>query len=268
MDKEERLSIIAKILEAVGGNRDYILFRKSGFNSSEDVFFELVNVLQAGIFVRKRLDMSEILPSPKDLKDRLEWKRDKEKEGEEWIEEVGGAKRSFVDTLNDMIAIKGKRLPKIGMIARGIIDILDLMDEHEDLQKLYPDYVEEYGNRQLAMEKLKERIEEIHGMGRKKTLIFLRNYNSRASADMPIEKLPLPWYERHVKEVMKRAGFVEDKEDEKGIKKMGKKYFDVPLIGDNGLWYIGRRYCKKEEPNCRDCPLSEIKGKELCFKNF
>ncbi|NIU85713.1 MAG: hypothetical protein GWN64_20095 [Candidatus Thorarchaeota archaeon] len=67
---------------------------------------------------------------------------------------------------------------------------------------------------------------------------------------------------------MKRTGFVEDKEDEDEIKKRGYEYFDVPLIGDNGLWYIGKRYCKKELPNCSDCFLSEIKGKELCFKNF
>lgn len=267
MKKEVRLKMMARVLEAIGDVREYEV-KENEFETSEEVFYQLAQALQWGPY-GARVDMYNVLPSPEKLKKRLEWKREQENEGKEWIDEVGGADRSFQTTLTDMLSVRsGERIPNVGRIAKGVIDSLELLDEHKDLRNMYEDYVAQYENKELAMEKLKERIEDIHGMGEKKTLVFLRQYDIRADAGMPIKQLPLPWYERHVKRVMKRTGFVKNEEAEKAIRKAGKEYFTVPLIGDFGLWYIGRRYCKKNNPDCENCPLSTFKGEPLCFKNI
>lgn len=267
MKKEARFKMMAKVLEVIGDAREYEV-KENEFDSSEEVFYQLAQALQWGP-TGEQVNMTEVLPSPEKLKKRLEWKRKQEKEGKEWIDEVGGADRSFRTTLTDIMAIRsGKRIYKVGDISKGIIESLELLDEHDDLRNMYDDYVEQYENKELAIEKLKERIEDIHWMGEKKTLVFLREYNIKADAKMPIQHLPLPGYERHVKKVMKRTGFVNREDAEEAIKEAGEKYFTVSLMGDFGLWYLGRRYCKKNNPDCENCPLSTFKGEPLCFKNI
>ena len=258
MNKEERLQIISKILESIGEVRTDDI-RKNSYESSDDVFYELTNALKWDQFEEaNRFDMKYVLDPPEKLKERLRWKRDNE----------GNADNSMITTLADMITIKAGKIINIDKIAQGIINILDLMDEHNDLRLMYQDYFEEHTHKELAMEKLKTRLEDINYLGSKKSLIFLREYELKSAAGMPLEKLPLPAREVQVKKIMKRSGLVSDENNSKDIIKKGEKYFKVPLIADYGLWFIGNKFCKKKNPDCENCILYKHADEDLCYRNI
>ena len=71
----------------------------------------------------------------------------------------------------------------------------------------------------------------------------------------------VPKEDVHTKTVFRRAGLTDGKQTVVDIAKELNP--DFPAILDEPAWIIGRKYCFKRNPNCEECPITKVCGKNI-----
>jgi uncharacterized HhH-GPD family protein len=108
---------------------------------------------------------------------------------------------------------------------------------------------------------LRRRFEEFDGIGQKKasmaTNILVRDFGIKVRDRKGIDIS----YDIHVRRVFLRSGLADKDDMNLMIQTARKLNPEYPGILDNPCWIIGRKYCHPQNPNCTDCPISEVCSK-------
>ncbi len=258
--REEALKAAARIIETIG--RVFCdpevnpIYKK--YENDNEVFYHLMLFLWPGIATNRPKSIEELKEKPPDPETL--WKRYEE------ILRMGRSEDSYIDSLIDFIVLVGWKTIQIENVAKGILEIVKLWKELNDrgygLRDLYRYFRDRYGADFL--DELLSKLDDIPQIDRKKALMFLRDYiiKSELQSEAPLQELPV-LDQPDVKRVMKRVGFTET-EDISEVREAAQRYFEVPVIADIGLWYVGRNFCHgNREPECDRCPL-----KDYCERNL
>ncbi len=97
----------------------------------------------------------------------------------------------------------------------------------------------------MDTEAARRKLMEIKGVGAKTADVVLALYGHRT---FPIDT--------HVKRVVERLGLA--KGDYERMRKELLELFDEPLLAHHLLILLGRRICKKRNPQCQRCPLRDL----------
>jgi len=108
---------------------------------------------------------------------------------------------------------------------------------------------------------LQRRFMEFEGIGQKKasmaTNILVRDFGIKVRDRKGIDIS----YDIHVRRVFLRSGLADKDDMNLMIQNARKLNPEYPGILDNPCWIIGRKYCHPQNPNCTDCPISEVCSK-------
>ena len=113
------------------------------------------------------------------------------------------------------------------------------------------------------VKEVKRRFQEFHGIGEQlasmAVMILIRDYGELGGE----ESFPclVPKEDVHTKRVFRRAGLTDGKQTVVDIAK--ELNLDFPAILDEPAWIIGRKYCSKSNPNCEECPITRVCGKNI-----
>lgn len=113
------------------------------------------------------------------------------------------------------------------------------------------------------IEKIKRRFKEFHGIEEQlasmAVMILVRDYKELGGK----KSFPflVPKEDVHTKKVFRRTGLIEGRQTVVEVAKELNP--DFPAILDEPAWIIGREYCFKNNPNCKECPITGV-----CDKNI
>lgn len=113
------------------------------------------------------------------------------------------------------------------------------------------------------IEKVKRRLREFHGIGEQlasmAVMILVRDYgNLGGKKSFPFL---VPKEDVHTKKVFQRTGLT--KRSQTVVEVARELNPDFPAILDEPAWIIGKEYCFKNNPNCKECPITEVCGKNI-----
>ena len=110
---------------------------------------------------------------------------------------------------------------------------------------------------------VKRRFKEFHGIGEQlasmAVMILVRDYGELGGP----KSFPhlVPKEDVHTKRVFRRAGLTRGKQTV--VDTARELNPDFPAILDEPAWIIGQKYCFKSNPNCEQCPITEVCGKHV-----
>ena len=113
------------------------------------------------------------------------------------------------------------------------------------------------------VKEVKRRFKEFHGIGEQlasmAVMILVRDYGKLGGP----KSFPclVPKEDVHTKRVFRRAGLAKGKQTVVDTAKELNP--DFPAILDEPAWIIGQKYCFKSNPNCEQCPVTEVCGKHI-----
>ena len=117
--------------------------------------------------------------------------------------------------------------------------------------------------REKDVGKVKRRFKEFDGIGtqlsRMAVMILVRDYGE-VGGEESLSSL-YPKEDVHTKRVFRRAGLTDGKTTVVGAAR--EMNSDFPAILDLPAWTIGKRYCFKNNPDCKQCPIDKV-----CAKNI
>lgn len=113
---------------------------------------------------------------------------------------------------------------------------------------------------------LQRRFEEFDGIGQKKasmaTNILVRDFGINVKNRKGIDIS----FDIHIRRVFLRSGLVTKDDIDLIIQITRKLNPEYPGILDNPCWVIGRKYCRPKDPDCDNCPISDVCPKLLQIK--
>ena len=115
------------------------------------------------------------------------------------------------------------------------------------------------------VEKVKRRFKEFHGIGPQLAnmalMILARDYRElEGEKSFPCL---LPKEDVHVKRVFRRTGLTDYNDKLTAVDIAKELNPDFPAILNEPAWIIGQKYCFKNNPNCKECQITEV-----CDKNI
>lgn len=122
----------------------------------------------------------------------------------------------------------------------------------------YGGNVENLWNDNPRSDDLQRRFEEFEGIGQKKasmaTNILVRDFEIKVHDRRGIDIS----YDIHVRRVFLRTGLV-DKDDRDAMIELARELNpEYPGGLDYPAWHIGRNWCRPTNPDCENCPLSQV----------
>ncbi|MDE0158929.1 MAG: hypothetical protein OXI02_03835 [Candidatus Dadabacteria bacterium] len=113
------------------------------------------------------------------------------------------------------------------------------------------------------IEEIKKRFKEFHGIGEQlasmAVMILVRDYKElEGKKSFPFL---VPKENVHTKKVFRRTGLTEGKQTVVEVARELNP--DFPAILDEPAWVIGKEYCFKNNPNCKECPITGVCGKNI-----
>lgn len=130
----------------------------------------------------------------------------------------------------------------------------------------YDGKVENLWNDNPRSDDLQRKFMEFDGIGQKKasmaTNILVRDFGINVKNRKGIDVS----FDTHIRRVFLRSGLVL-RDDINEIIQTARKLNPVyPGILDNPCWIIGREYCRPKNPDCDNCPISDVCPKLLQIK--
>lgn len=113
------------------------------------------------------------------------------------------------------------------------------------------------------IEKVKKRLREFRGIGEQlasmAVMILVRDYGNLGGR----ESFPflVPKVDVHTKRVFQRTGLTTGSQTVVEVARELNP--DFPAILDKPAWRIGMKYCFKNNPNCKECPITSVCGKNI-----
>ena len=113
------------------------------------------------------------------------------------------------------------------------------------------------------IKEVKRRLREFHGIGEQlasmAVMILVRDYgNLGGKKSFPFL---VPKEDVHTKKVFQRTGLTRSSQTVVGVARELNP--DFPAILDEPAWIIGKEYCFKNNPNCKECPITGVCGKNI-----
>lgn len=113
------------------------------------------------------------------------------------------------------------------------------------------------------IKEVKRRLREFHGIGEQlasmAVMILVRDYgNLGGKKSFPFL---VPKEDVHTKKVFQRTGLT--RSSQTVVEVARELNPDFPAILDEPAWIIGKEYCFKNNPNCKECPITGVCGKNI-----